>query len=357
MKGVLGTPDSGHGRDVDMSNQLSTTLRQLSVTRKKQTLKRAWREVPPWIFCSASGELLDEANVRRAFRRVLKAAGLPLPFSPHCLRHTYALLLLQQGESPEYVKRQLGHASIELTVDTYGKWLPRGNKAAVDRLDDDANDSKSEQTAAARRKAARNYLKKQKLPAGIEPATCCLENRPCSSSRGQEFESDLVAEPFESANATADGALGLAWVEVGGTELVVRGASSDESVSNDQDERADDLLAPPVGRRNPYARSYRLLAHVQPTAPLCDSFHGPSFTASRRSLDYWSLPVVLAATIRGTRSANVPLIADSTPVPSRFDVHRKATKLYNIFIRRGWAAGPSPLITNQPDPSFRISAT
>ncbi|TDI45724.1 MAG: hypothetical protein E2P00_03090 [Acidobacteria bacterium] len=47
-----------------------------------------------------------------------------------------ASLLLQQGESPAYVQRQLGHASIQLTVDTYGKWLPMGNKAAVDRLDD-----------------------------------------------------------------------------------------------------------------------------------------------------------------------------------------------------------------------------
>ena len=44
-------------------------------------------------------------------------------------------LLLQQGESPAYVQRQLGHASIQLTVDTYGKWLPMGNKAAVNRLD------------------------------------------------------------------------------------------------------------------------------------------------------------------------------------------------------------------------------
>jgi hypothetical protein len=34
------------------------------------------------------------------------------------------------------VQRQLGHASIKLTVDTYGKWLPMGHKAAVGRLDD-----------------------------------------------------------------------------------------------------------------------------------------------------------------------------------------------------------------------------
>jgi integrase-like protein len=55
-------------------------------------------------------------------------------FHPHCLRHTFASLLLQQGESPVYVQRQLGHSSIKLTVDTYGKWLPMGNKDAVNRL-------------------------------------------------------------------------------------------------------------------------------------------------------------------------------------------------------------------------------
>jgi integrase len=67
---------------------------------------------------------------------VLKAARLPLHHSPHSLRHRFASLLLQQGEAIQYVQRMLGHASITLTVDTYGKWLPMGNKAAVDRLDE-----------------------------------------------------------------------------------------------------------------------------------------------------------------------------------------------------------------------------
>jgi len=66
---------------------------------------------------------------------VLKRANLPLHFTPHCLRYTHASLMLQQGESIVYVQKQLGHASIQITVDTYGKWLPMGNKAAVDRLD------------------------------------------------------------------------------------------------------------------------------------------------------------------------------------------------------------------------------
>ena len=56
-------------------------------------------------------------------------------------------LLLQQGESPAYVQRQLGHASIQLTVDTYGKWLPMGNKAAVNRLDDESGSKVVAKTA------------------------------------------------------------------------------------------------------------------------------------------------------------------------------------------------------------------
>jgi integrase len=103
---------------------------------KTEALKRGWAELPEWVFCSEAGTPLDTANVRRVFVRLLKRAKLPLHFTPHSLRHTFASLLLQQGESPAYVQRQLGHAGIKLTVDTYGKWLPMGNKAAVDRLDE-----------------------------------------------------------------------------------------------------------------------------------------------------------------------------------------------------------------------------
>ena len=61
---------------------------------------------------------LNKGNVRRVFVRRLKRTELPLHFSPHCLRHTFTSLLLQQGESPVYVQRQLGYTSIKLTVDT-----------------------------------------------------------------------------------------------------------------------------------------------------------------------------------------------------------------------------------------------
>jgi hypothetical protein len=42
---------------------------------------------------------------------------------------------LSEGVSPVYVQEQLGHASIELTVSTYGRWLKKKAPGALDRLD------------------------------------------------------------------------------------------------------------------------------------------------------------------------------------------------------------------------------
>jgi hypothetical protein len=48
----------------------------------------------------------------------------------------FASLLIQPGESLAYVKEQIGHGSIQITVDVYGHLVRGGNRAAVDRLDD-----------------------------------------------------------------------------------------------------------------------------------------------------------------------------------------------------------------------------
>jgi hypothetical protein len=42
--------------------------------------------------------------------------------------------ILGHNESPVYVKDQLGHSSIQITVDIYGHLVPGANRGAVDRL-------------------------------------------------------------------------------------------------------------------------------------------------------------------------------------------------------------------------------
>jgi hypothetical protein len=66
--------------------------------------------------------------------RVGRKAGLRR-IRIHDRRHTYASLLIGQGESLAYVKEQMGNHSIRVTVDTYGHLVPGGSKAAVHRLD------------------------------------------------------------------------------------------------------------------------------------------------------------------------------------------------------------------------------
>jgi len=88
------------------------------------------------------------ANVRHVFYRILERAHLRrVPF--HDLRHTFASLLIQQGESLACVLDQLGHKSIRITVAAYGHLVPGGNQSAVDRLDDAQATATSAQPAVA----------------------------------------------------------------------------------------------------------------------------------------------------------------------------------------------------------------
>ena len=45
-----------------------------------------------------------------------------------------------------YIRDQLGHSSIKITVDIYGHLIPGGNKEAVDKLDDYDNLTESSAT-------------------------------------------------------------------------------------------------------------------------------------------------------------------------------------------------------------------
>jgi integrase len=121
-------------RRVDMSLKLTETLREHHRAAKAASLK-AGRKVPAWVFTTPEGTALDGDNVRhRVFYRLLDAADLR-KIRIHDIRHTFASLLIQNGEPLTYVKEQMGHSSIQVTVDVYGHLVPSANRAAVDKLD------------------------------------------------------------------------------------------------------------------------------------------------------------------------------------------------------------------------------
>src|SRR5574337_1526779 len=135
-RGAFAPTKSGRLRLVDMSKQLCAALQAAQDSRRVE-LAVEGRELDPeeLVFRNRTGGPLDESNVRkRILRPCLQEAGLR-QINPHLLRHTFASLLLANGESLVYVKEQLGHHSIQITVDTYGHLIPGANKAAVDKLD------------------------------------------------------------------------------------------------------------------------------------------------------------------------------------------------------------------------------
>jgi integrase len=131
----LSTPKNGKGRLVDMSGQLRAALvEHLDVQTVEATVQGKF--LSPWVFGGSDGNPLDyDVWTRKVWKPLLALAGLRYR-GPHQLRHTWVSLLLMQGESPAYVSKQAGHASIKQTVDTYGHLIPGANRQAVDRLDD-----------------------------------------------------------------------------------------------------------------------------------------------------------------------------------------------------------------------------
>ena len=50
-------------------------------------------------------------------------------------RHTYASLLINNGENIKYIAEQMGHASVQVTLDRYGHLFPSVRREAVLRLE------------------------------------------------------------------------------------------------------------------------------------------------------------------------------------------------------------------------------
>jgi integrase len=84
-----------------------------------------------WIFPSRNGgEPLSASELRRHFRAVLSAAGLPAVHF-HDLRHTAITAMLEDGVQMHVVSRTVGHASVGVTLALYAHVTPGMTDAAT----------------------------------------------------------------------------------------------------------------------------------------------------------------------------------------------------------------------------------
>jgi integrase len=123
---VFTTPKSKtSAREIDLSPSLKKALRQKYLTSPKKGL----------VFSGEEGRPRDPNNfLKREFRDAVAAAELgSVRF--HDLRHTYGSMKIEQGENIYYVQRQMGHSSIQVTIDVYGHLLESRKPEAAAKTD------------------------------------------------------------------------------------------------------------------------------------------------------------------------------------------------------------------------------
>ena len=151
--GKITKTKTNKSRRIDMSDRLYDELKNLYKKRKEEGLKTG-QGTPEEIIFHTNEHYTSQNTIRNIWKRMLHKAKLrDMRF--HDIRHSFASLLLSNGESPVYVKEQLGQSSIQMTVDIYGHLIPSSNRQAVNALDE--NTPKRTPSALSQNKKAATH--------------------------------------------------------------------------------------------------------------------------------------------------------------------------------------------------------
>jgi len=133
---VVGQPKTaGSRRPVALGPDVVALLRRHRVEQNARRLQMG----PLWqdnglVFPSEIGTILEDKRVHHTFQRVCDRAGVPR-IRPYDLRHSSASLLLAAGVHPKIVAERLGHANVNLTLNTYSHVLPTLQQDAANTLE------------------------------------------------------------------------------------------------------------------------------------------------------------------------------------------------------------------------------
>lgn len=117
---VSGVKTKASRRTIALSPSMVDLLKSQRAAQASERLHAG----PRWgahdfVFATTQGHPVDPQNILRTVRVAAKAAGLTA-VTVHSLRHTYATAALLNGVALKVVSSNLGHASIQITADTYG---------------------------------------------------------------------------------------------------------------------------------------------------------------------------------------------------------------------------------------------
>jgi len=95
-----------------------------------------WKDTKKHFFTSTYTAL--RMRVDTLAQRAQRDKPFTHPFSPHCLRHTFAIQHINVGTDVKLISKWLGHESVAVTLAHYGNWIKETQRLAED-VSRDAN--------------------------------------------------------------------------------------------------------------------------------------------------------------------------------------------------------------------------
>lgn len=96
-------------------------------------LGSAWNNECDLVFTSKTGKYLCSSAVYSAYKKIVESIGRP-DVRFHDLRHTYAVMALQEGDSPKTVQDALGHATASFTLEVYAHVSEKMKQESANRM-------------------------------------------------------------------------------------------------------------------------------------------------------------------------------------------------------------------------------
>lgn len=122
-------------REIPLSEEVVKVLKMHK--RKQNEQKMLYRDIYQdngVVFAKADGSFEDPREVLRRFHKILKKAGVR-KCRFHDLRHTFASILINEGESMKVIQELLGHSTITTTMDIYSHVTKETKKRSIEILE------------------------------------------------------------------------------------------------------------------------------------------------------------------------------------------------------------------------------
>lgn len=122
-------------RRIKPASFIMDTLRQQRAKQNEDRLRAgcAWGNAWNLVFTNELGGHLCAPTVYNHFKKIMEQIGLP-SVRFHDMRHTYAVISLQNGDDIKTVQANVGHATAAFTLDVYGHVSQKMQQDSADRM-------------------------------------------------------------------------------------------------------------------------------------------------------------------------------------------------------------------------------